>query len=246
MSSFSRIAQTIAISIAFLFVLSLVLFISSTSTYFAELEPIHVFVALVPFIVLLMVSGRLKEIAGPGGISLSMHDAVQKPILPQAGGMKLEIDPEITMEKGAIPAIQERIAENPPTTLSLQVHRQGYYSEFAIRHYIEELERYPDFRNVLFIDADGKFRGLIRAEDFRNVLSEHDVVPLLENGRILEHPAVIAASVPIGVTNQQALSEMDRLDKNALAVVNHRGEFVGVVTQEEIVRKVLTKVLREV
>lgn len=37
----------------------------------------------------------------------------------------------------------------------------------------------------------------------------------------------------------------NRVDTNTLAVVNQREGFVGVITQEEIVRKVLTKVMRE-
>jgi CBS domain-containing protein len=57
---------------------------------------------------------------------------------------------------------------------------------------------------------------------------------------------VVTASVVVGATNQQALSEMDRLDTNTLAVVNRHEEYVGVITQDEIVRKVLARVLREV
>jgi hypothetical protein len=152
------------ISVAFLAMLALIVFITSISTDFAKLEPIHVFVALVPFIVLLVVSGRLGEVTAPGGISFKMRDEVRKPVLPEATGMELEVDPAITMEKGAIPAIQDRIAQNPPTALSLKVQWSGYYSEFAIRQYLEELRQYPGFRNILFTDKEGRFKGLMRAQ----------------------------------------------------------------------------------
>ena len=244
MSTSKRILQTVFISLAFLLVLVLVLFVTERLNL-GKIEPIHVFVALVPFIILLVMSGRLKEIGGPGGIALSLRDEVQKPISPEAAGDELVVDPEITMEKGAIPAIQEQVAQNPPTTLSLRVGRLGFYSELAIRHYIEELDKHPVFRNVLFVDAESRFQGLMPAQAFRALLQEREVVPLLEDGKILELPGVVTALIPVGSTNQQALAEMDRVDTNTLAVVNQREGFVGVITQEEIVRKVLTKVMRE-
>jgi hypothetical protein len=244
MSTSKRILQTIGISVAFLCVLVLVLFVTENLNL-GKLEAIHVFVALVPFIILLVMSGRLKEIGGPGGIALSLRDEVQKPVSPEAAGDKLVVDPEITLEKGAIPAIHEQIAQNPPTTLSLRIHRPGYYSEFAIQQYIEQLEEYPVFHNVLFVDTEGRFQGLMPAHAFKALLQERDVVPLLEDGRILELPKVVTAFVPVGSTNQQALAEMDRVDANTLAVVDQREEFVGIITQDEIVRKVLTKVMRE-
>jgi hypothetical protein len=244
MSTPKRLLETILISVAFLLVLILVLFVTEKLNL-SKLEPIHVFVALVPFIILLVMSGRLKEIGGPSGITLSLRDEVQKPISPETARDELIVDPEITMEKGAIPDIQEQVAQNPPTTLSLRIRQSGRYSELAIRHYVEELERQPVFRNVLFVDAQSRFQGLMPAQAFRALLQGREVVPLLENGEILELPGVVTGFVPVGSTNQQALVEMDRIDTNTLAVVNQREEFVGVITQEEIVRKVLTKVMRE-
>jgi hypothetical protein len=149
------------------------------------------------------------------------------------------------MEKGSIPAIQEQVAQNPPAALSLRVYRPGYYSEFVIQQFIEQLEKYPGFRNVLLVDAEGKFQSLMPAQAFKALLQEREVVPLLEDGRVLELPEVITAFFSVGSTNQQALVEMDGVDTNTLAVVNQREEFVGVITQDEIVRKVLTKVMWE-
>jgi hypothetical protein len=245
MSAPKRILQAIAISVAFLLVLAFILFITSSTSYFSELEAIHVFVALVPFIVLLMVSGRLTEIGGPGGISLSMRDEVRKPISPELSKMKLEVDPEITMDKGSRVDLEQQIARNPPTTLSFQIGRTGCYNESAIQHYIDEVHGHPNFRNILLTDREGRFNGLLRVEDFRMLLREGDVVAQLESGRVLEDSRVITASIPIDSTNQQALGEMERLHSNTLAVVDRHEGFVGVISQEGIVRKVLARVLRE-
>lgn len=246
MSAFKTILHTIIISCVFL----LVLFIVSTGNYFVgqakfELEPVHVFVALVPFVILLIVSGQLKEIRGPGGLAFLLRDEVRKPVSPELREMKLEVEPDIVVAKGGLDVLRNRIAQNPPTTLSFQIGKRGYYGQSAIEEYIRELDQYPCFRNILFTDEHGTFRGFMTVSDFRVLLQGGDIVTNLESGQILEDPKIIKSSVQIGSTNQQALSEMERVGENILAVVDRHEKFVGVITQEEIVRKILTKVLRE-
>lgn len=68
------IPQTVVISAAYLLVLYLI------GESGVKLEAIHIFIALVPFIILLVVSGKLKEIRGPGGTGLILRDEVRKSV----------------------------------------------------------------------------------------------------------------------------------------------------------------------
>ena len=246
MSTRKLIIQTVVISLMFF----LILFIISSENFFTnqfrfKLEPLQVFIALIPLIIWLIVSGKLKEIRGPGGIGLSMRDEVKKPVSPELTEMALEVDPAIVKEKGGIDKLRNRIAQSPPTTLSFEVGKENYYGQWAIEEYIRELEKHPDFRVILFTDADGKFKGCMKVSDYKTLLQTGNIVQKLESGQILKDHRVIRNSVQITSTNKQALSEMDRVNVNMLPVVDHEGKFIGVVTQEEIVRKILTKVLRE-
>jgi hypothetical protein len=239
MSTWKIVLKTIVISLVFLAILY---FLGKTNV---QLEPVHVFIALIPFIILLVVSGKLKEIKGPGGLALSLRDEVKKPVSPEQREMKLELDPAIVMHKGSEGELERQITKDPPTTLSFRINRKGYYGEWAIDKYIHELEKLPCFRNVLFANEEGRFKGLMKLNDFKSFLHEHKIVEELESGKILEDSRVIKDSVQIGSTNQLTLSEMERVGKNILAVVDQHDKFLGTITQEEIVRKVLTKVLRE-
>lgn len=80
MSNLKVIAHTILLSMVFF----LLLIIVSTSGLFAKapglkFDATHLFVALVPFIILLIISGKLKEIRGPGGIELTwLHQSAKQ------------------------------------------------------------------------------------------------------------------------------------------------------------------------
>ena len=88
-----------------------------------KIEPIHVFIALVPFVILLIMSGKLQEIKGPGGITLTLKNEAYKPISPEYEERPLEFEPEITVEKGGLDSLRNKVRKNPPTTLSFKTTR---------------------------------------------------------------------------------------------------------------------------
>lgn len=54
---------------------------------------------------------------------------------------------------------------------------------------------------------------------------------------------VITDSMKVKFTNKRILDEMEKAKTNMLAVVDRECKFVGVMTQEEIVIKILIKLL---
>lgn len=246
MSTLKVIIQTILISLTFFSIL----FIVSSDNFFAnqpenKIEPMHVFIAFIPFIILLLVSGKLKEISGPGGIGLTMRDEVQKPVFPELI-TPLEIEQDIVEEKGRIDTLQDKISKIHPTTLSFEIRKRNFYRENAINSYIRELRKHPNFKFILFTDSEGKFKGCMRVGDFNELMEINNIVQKIENGEILEDPRVIKNFIKITSTNKQALYEMDKMSANILPVVDGEIKFIGILTQEGLVRKILTKVLREV
>lgn len=246
MSTLKVIIHTILISLTFF----LILFTVSSDDFFAnqpqnKIEPIHIFIAFIPFSILLLVSGKLKEISGPGGIGLTMRDEVQKPVFPELI-TPLEIEQDIVEEKGRNVPLQDKISKIHPTTLSFEILKRNFYREDAINNYIQELRKHPNFKFILFTDSEGKFKGYMKVGDFKGLMEISNIVQKIESGAILEDPRVINNFIKITSTNKQALYEMDKMSDNILPVVDGERKFIGIVTQEGLVRKILTKVLRDV
>lgn len=138
------------------------------------------------------------------------------------------------------------LATNPPTTLSFVVGRPHAYARSVIQRYVDALSTTPQFRHILFKDDVGAFLGYMPASVFKQLLDANDdIVDRIESGAILQHRAVIRGSVAQTATNRQALHRMDALNLSELAVLDADGRFVGTITQDEIVRKILASVIQE-
>ena len=111
----NKILQTVVFSVVFL----LVLVIIGLTKW--SVEPIHVLIALMPLIILLIVTGKLKEIKGPGGIELTLQEEAKKHISPLIEQSPLEIKPELIREKSTVGQLKNLIKRPLPTTLSFQL-----------------------------------------------------------------------------------------------------------------------------
>ena len=210
-----------------------------------KIENIHIFISLVPFFIMLILSDKLKEIKGPGGIGLSMRDEASKSLAPQYEDETMEVNPEVTLEKGGEERLKEAIDNMRTTTLSLTVGKEGYYNQEAINYYIHELEKKGKMNFIIFVDSTGEFRGFMDVKSYKQFEGVGNVVRDLETGKILNHSDVTTHSINLGESNKNALNLMDKSNSSRLAVIDSRRKFVGVTTQDEIVRKILSKVITE-
>jgi len=210
-----------------------------------QIEAIYVVIAFTPFVFYLFLSDKLKQFKG-GGIELTLRDEVDKEVTTYKDDEPIEYLPELAGAKAGPDTLRNMLEREHPTTLSFVIGRSGYYANQAIKNYVDELSSLSTFRHVLFEDDQKKFLGYMHADDFRKMLqSDTDIVEQIETGRILQNDTVIQGFIHKDTTNKKALDKMDSLNSNELAVVDKVNRFVGTITQEEIVRKILTKVIRE-
>ena len=112
------IIQAIIFSIVFLII------VYAISRLGLKVEAIHIVIALVPFIILLVVSGKLKTFKGPGGLELTLRDEVQRIVAPEFEESPLELKPELIMDKSTVGQLKNLISRGLPTTLSFQLKKK--------------------------------------------------------------------------------------------------------------------------
>ena len=243
MTKWPIVGLTIVLSIIFFAILVLV---GMLANKMPAIEPVHVFLSLIPFIILLIVSGQLKELRGPGGIGLILREQVENKISTEYEDKPLEVEEGVDYEKGGMMALHNVIATNPPTSMSFIISKTNYYNDAVIQNQVEQLLKYPEFRYIVFTDSNKNFLGAMDAREFMMMIrSRRNIVEELESGFILEHPNVLRAKVDKSSTNRKALSIMEASNINKLAVVDADHRFIGVVTQDEIVRRILARVIKE-
>jgi hypothetical protein len=250
MSDFKKIAQTALFSLVFF----LILLIFSTNIFFTnqagfKIESTHVFIALAPLAIWLIVSGKLDEIRGPGGIGLLIRDEVQKPIPAELVDKPLDVVPDYVREKEDTERLSRQVnqdlaAGKPPAALSFRVGKKGYYGEGAIESSISTMERSPKFQFIIFNDEKGKFKGFMKVDDFERLMGS-DIVDMIESSQILENPKVIKDYIKKTSTNRKALDEMEKANTNMLGIVDEDYKLIQIITRDEILRKILTRAILE-
>lgn len=237
-----ELLQTGAVSGVFLGILVGLGYIQQLYFPGAFTDPILVAVALVPILFFLAVTGRLNRLSG-GGFEIDLQKQARKFISPDAA-TEVDVKPERLDAKVRTSEI-EKIKRRSPTALTFELEKEGYYNREAILDYLESLET---LRYVVFLDTEGGFEGYSAVLDFIRLVQNYDVpiVEKIENRKILDLEIVHTESIKSDSTNEDCLRAMEEHDVNELAVVNSDGKFKGVVTQDDIVRKLMSSAITEV
>ncbi len=234
------LTTTILISILFFLLLYLLSLLDMQ-----KISALTVFIALTPFLIWLIASGKIKEIKGPGGIGLSLKDQMEQKVRPHEELQTIQVEPERVMSKAAAPPLSDLSPNQLPSTLSFVIGLKNFYVKNAIDYYLNSLSGAAGLRYILFTDEQGKFKGLMKADDFSALVKRSDPVPAIEDGSILQKPEVITESISTSGNYKQALNIMSERNISLLPVVDDQERFKGIITQDEIVRQVLTNVLRQ-
>lgn len=233
--------ETVLVSVVFYLVLSGLLVLTGVTVPTPEL----VFIALVPFLVLLISSGRIQQFRF-GNISMKFQKAIQGGISPEVVGETINVEPEDVGAKGGEDKLDQMISEQR-STLAFRVG--GWYSSDFIQRYLERnLNENPNFKYVLFTDPDGLFRGFMEAEDFVSYVWLHDgeedgVVDAIRSSDILDDEDVITTRIQEGSTLGEARRKFKSVDEHLIAVVDSNEGFIGVLTHEEVNSKLLTQLM---
>lgn len=215
-------------------------------------EPQFVVVALVPFLFYLAVTRRLKRFSG-GGFEFVLRKQAGKSVDSAAEPAEVVESQLAADDAGAgatdvAPTGLDTAGE--PTSLAFEVGRDGGYSVAAVRESFRAAATAPDLRHVVFTDGSGRFEGYADADAVHALVANEAtaavVVEELGSGAILDRALVRTASVPREATNRETLERMDREGLDEVAVVDDRGAFVGVVTRDRIVQRVLSGTMLDV
>jgi CBS domain-containing protein len=233
-----------------------------TETTEYNLTPELVFAALVPLLSALVIWDKLSEIGG-STVNLKFKSTSpdftkEELIAPRIYTREREVEQSGPLYRYSEPGsdnltvldIIERTKERQkkkPKILSLKI--DGMYTDELLWVYATE---YKDLKYIQFRNEEGEFKGLMSISDFWTALGAYRGTPLeggweleadfyegrglstiINNGAITEHNLVITEPLPLWVTNEQALREMNRRDIDVAPLVEDN-EFKGVVSRESI------------
>jgi CBS domain-containing protein len=235
--------------------LSLLLVVSGVAILWAAkeiagVEGSAVFVALllIPLISYLMLSDRLrlKELRA-AGIEAKFADVAESAVTPHSEPIPVE---EMFVVEKADPADLKQVLDeydsSEPIVMTVPIDGRHTYNRRALLEYLSTLGHLRTFKFVVFVDGDGVFVGyapnwLVQGLLERGGLAK-EFVRRLNSGRtksLRAYPGIVSEAITTSHTNAHALREMDRLNLEALVVVNDEKRVAGIVERDQVLSKML-------
>jgi CBS domain-containing protein len=208
-------------------------------------------VLIVPAIVYLLLSGRVSEFKGPGGLEVRLTAVAQQPIPLHArdsSSTAVAYERVRAVERGRSESFLAHIRDispNDPVVLTLGLG-SGPIDGNAAADYARGLTQFPRFAFVAVVDSQGQLISYMPERAFRhmiesNVVDTERLLTSIENkdvGTIRSYPGMLVTSVTRSTSIAGCLREMERLRVSALLVTDN-GHIDGIVERDRVANALL-------
>lgn len=223
-------------------------------------------VLIVPAVLYLLLSGRVSDLKGPGGLEVRVSEAANKTIPMARGGSStgaVSFEEVRAVERGRKESFAthiENISPEDPVVLTFTLGK-GPIDGGAAVYYAKGLTRFPRFRFVAILDQHEKLISYMEAAAFRHVM-EADLIDdqpllttdLISGQQLLDNiakgnesavrafPGMLVSTLTPRTTVADALRKMERARINALLVADDR-EIEGIVERDRLANALLLSLI---
>jgi CBS domain-containing protein len=210
-----------------------------------------VFVALLvmPVLIYAIISGRLTEFRGPGGVGASFNAIVTTSVSETVGQDPVTLDQQSVqmVDKGDLSELHKKIRgldEVTPVVLTL-TFGGGHYSLEALQKYMEGLSRSRNFKLVVFLAKDKRFLAYMPSWAAKTVLDTpnmgEEFVRVINDGdaKLFQYPSVVQKTISTRSTHAEALREMIDRNIEAMVVTDETNHLQGIAEREQILSKMM-------
>ncbi len=206
---------------------------------------------ILPSVLYLLLSGRVSDFKGPGGLELKLAEVAQQPIpmASNAGGSNaLAYERIHQVPRGRAESFVDHIkniSTDDPVVLTLTLG-SGEIDGTTAADYARGLTQFPRFRFVAVVDPRGQLVSYMPERGFRHLV-ESDLIDtnrLLgaigrsDIGAVRAYPGMITSTLGPTTSIADSLRELERLRTDAMLVTSD-GEIHGIVERDRIANALL-------
>lgn len=209
---------------------------------------------ILPAILYLLISGRVSDLKGPGGLEISIAEVANRSISvdDEGGSIALAYD-QVRQVQGdtraeSFLARVKNVNPADPVLFTLKLGSDAINGA-AAADYTKALTQFPRFRFVAIVDSVDKLVCYMDEAAFRHLIESNaiDAQTLLNNianqnvGDIRTYPGMIHHTVDPDTSIADALRQMDRIRAGAILVCED-GYVRGMVERDHLANTLLLKV----
>ena len=210
-----------------------------------------VFVALLvmPILIYAIISGRLTEFRGPGGLGATFNNVVTTSVSETVEQDLVSVDQQGVqlVEKGDLSGLNNKIRDLngvTPVVLTL-IFGGGHYTLEALQKYMEALSRSRNFKLVVFLTVDKGFLAYMPSWAAKTVLDTpsmgEEFVRVINDGdpKLYQYPSVVRKAISTRSTHAEALREMIDRNVEAMVVTDETNHLQGIAEREQILSRMM-------
>ena len=219
-----------------------------------EGDAVYITLIFIPVLVYVIISGRLTEFKGPGGIEARFSEAASQSVIPTSETIEPSVEEMQILEKEGLRVLQQRkleIDKTRPLIMTMIMGKGHYYSWHAIVEYMKFLEQYPNFKFVVFLDKNNRFVAYTRSWTLTGLIRlpglGDEFVQIINEGRtqdLYRFPGIIKDTISTQSTNTEALQQMTKEHLEAIVVIDEERKLKGVIEREQITSKLILTLIK--
>lgn len=219
-----------------------------------EGNAVYVSLLLIPILVYTIISGRLKEFKGPGGLEARFSEAAAQTIKPVSETIEPSIEEMQILAKEGLRALQQKkpeLDETRPIVMTMILGKGSYYDWDAVKQYMNFLGQYRNFKFVVFLDDKERFIAYMPAWAFKGLISLPELtgefIGVINQGRtqdLFRYQGVEKETISTKSSNFEALQQMTKVNIEALVVVDENRKLKGVVEREQVLSRIMLTLIK--
>ena len=214
-------------------------------------DAVLVALLVMPILVFTIISGRLQELKGPGGMEIRLNQIATAPVTGTISHDPIPVDEAqfLTKDEGKLEEKLKGIEEDQPIILKLtfgKIHAETFrYSVADLRRYVKRLSSYRSFKLVALVDDKDGFVACMSPWTAESLLNRPEQAEKLTNAindadkELLEYPGIVHQTVSTKSTNAEALRVMTDNNLEAVVVTDRKNRLNGIAERGQVLSEMV-------
>ncbi len=202
---------------------------------------------VIPLVTYLILSGRLGEFKGPGGLEAKFISAVNQPLRLTTRSVETSLQPAQLTARGPtqeLPAAVGDIDKSKPAILTVTMGES--YTRKVWLAYVHGILDQAPIAYAALVDGDNRLVAYMSVSDVKHVLNSYalggELIRLIAKGKaeeIIRMPGVRTDFVPLSASAIDVLRAMEEHHSTSMMVVDANGKIAGIVKREDIIAQIV-------
>lgn len=215
----------------------------------AKIENSAVLIGLliIPVVIYLVLSGRLSELKGPGGMEAKFVNAMNQPLRITTRSIEKSLKSVQITQRGTIdqlPDVMKMIDKSKPVILTIRLGESYFRNDWLI--YMNAILDKVLIAYVAIVDDNDHLIAYMSVSDVRYVLDRipigEELIRLIKEGSAEEIKRIPGVQTDFVLSTESAidvLQQMDKKQSTSVVILDENRKILGIARKEDVTAQIV-------